>query len=176
MSNRQWFKLTNELAETAHRWWDDVQIPYLKKVEEVVKKLKAETYYQIHLIDGTDKIIGLYFSQRIPPGWRRDREHYNCCIPNKRTKLGKQYQEILTSIEKSPILFEPIRQALALPLFWESPLQNEQHKVKFCSFYYSKKWGCFLSFPAFVAEKYATEYPDLEPIEAMKMQKIIRDP
>ena len=103
----------------ANKWWDEVRIPYAQKVEEVVKKFGAETYYEIHLADGRDRIIGLYFSDKIPPGWRKDSKYYNCCVPHRTTKLGKQYAKIFRKIQDSPVMFEPIRKALDLPLFWD---------------------------------------------------------
>lgn len=171
MVNQQWFKLTNDLAEMANEWWDEVRVPYAKKVEEVVKKFGAETYYEIHLVDGRDRIIGLYFPDKIPPGWRKDSKYYNCSVPHRTTKLGMQYANIFKKIQNSPVTFKPIRKVLDLPPFWEV---QKMKKIRFPHFYYLKEKGCFLGIPAPIAEKYANKYPDLEPVTSIEIERIKR--
>ncbi len=175
MSETQWFRLTGELEKEASNWYQENWISYTQKTYEVLQFLKQtdptiETFYHQALATGNDLINGVAFVDNKPTkGWIKHEKFFNCFVPDMRTTKGKNNNDLLKSIERSPVFLEPIRKALNLPMYWSKPGSN---RVVLPSFFYADDKGFFVSIDVNHALEYMSKYPELETVLAVDMQKL----
>ena len=167
MTQKQWFELDKNCQQIADDWWQFVYQPYLDRVNNIVRHtFKADSYFTSHNADGSMQITGIYFQRPPLKYWKE----VGCktYLPSRRNKRGKELDEKLQTILRSPILFEPLREKLQLPVMWEL---KDSSQWAFPTFEYFPNGGIFTAIPVEYAIAF-NEKPEVTPILALSLERI----